>query len=167
MTYPYSRILERVDEGADALEPDPHLLPILDEPLRVSGPSDAARRAHLNDGALLESRALTQEGYRLSAAEDHVPAGKLPPVNPELMVDETKQSGHLRCVGLLDNLARQNPLQVEMVRVNLSSADQDRTDRTRLVETLAEAPVSLDEHSGHPDLVLDLPLGIGKLKLPG
>jgi hypothetical protein len=67
----------------------------------------------------------------------------------------------------LDDLARQNPLQVEMVRVNLSSADQDRTDGTRLVETLAEAPVSLDEHSGHPDLVLDLPLGIGKLKLPG
>jgi hypothetical protein len=66
----------------------------------------------------------------------------------------------------LHNLARQNPLQVEIVRVNLSGADQDRTDGARLVETLAEAPVSLDEHPGHLDLVVDLPLGIGKLKLP-
>lgn len=85
-TCPFLQILECVDEGADALEPDPHLLPILDEPLWVSGPSNAARRAHLDDGALLESRALTQEGYRLSAVEDHVPAGKVPPVSPELMV---------------------------------------------------------------------------------
>lgn len=55
------QILERIDKGTNSFKPNLHLLPILDDALGVSRPSNSAWGTHLDDSALLDGRSLAQE----------------------------------------------------------------------------------------------------------
>lgn len=139
-----SLVLERVDEGTDTLEPDLHLLAILDDALGLTSPSDTARGAHLDDCASLEGCSLAQMRNRLSAAEDHVTA-ELSAALPSSNNPPPPGMGYSLGVGLLHGLSGQHALEGKVVWVDSSSANKHRADGARLVEALAEAPLRVGE----------------------